>query len=172
MPRSIFATLLAIVLGLFFSGTAQAQVVAFGASNVSGYGVNAAEAFPAQLEGLLRQQGFNVSVRNAGVYGNTTTQMLNRLDQDVPPDTKIVILDMVGGYFNNAFQGLGRQQGDDDMRMIGAKLKARGIKIIPENSRDLPPSDRQADRVHLNPEGHRIVAARLLPLVMRALGRG
>jgi hypothetical protein len=56
------------------------------------------------------------------------------------------------------------------MAAIEARLTARGIRILPVTTVDLPASYRQNDGVHLTPEGHRFVASRLLPQVMEALG--
>lgn len=167
-PRNALINLLILILIPISS--AYAQIVAFGASNVSGWNVAASEAFPAQLESMLRDKGYKVSVLNTGVYGNTTTDMLNRLDSDIPPGTTIVILDTSGGFYNNSTQGISREQGDADMETIVTRLNARGIKIITESSADLPAEYRQLDGRHLTPEGHRFVASQLLPQVMEALG--
>ena len=59
---------------------AHAQVVALGASNTDGWGVGRAAAFPAQLERRLHDDGYNVTVTNAGVSGDGTGQMLARLE--------------------------------------------------------------------------------------------
>src|SRR5579872_1564643 len=91
---------LAIIL-LSLCGLAHAQIVAFGASNVSGWNVAASEAFSAQLQAMLREKGYTVKIINAGIYGNTTTQMLNRMDSDIPDGTTIVILDTRGGLYND-----------------------------------------------------------------------
>ena len=48
--------------------TAQAQIVAIGASNVAGRGVSSSDAWPAQLEGMLAAKGRHVHVTNAGIY--------------------------------------------------------------------------------------------------------
>jgi acyl-CoA thioesterase-1 len=95
------AAFLACVLVLAWSG-AHAQIVAFGTINVSGWNVAATAAFPAQLQDLLRAAGISVSVVNAGVGGNTTADLLKRVDTDIPQGTKIVILDTIGGIFNDA----------------------------------------------------------------------
>jgi lysophospholipase L1-like esterase len=52
-----------------------------------------------------------------------------------------------------------------------AKLRSRGIKIIPVTAAGVTRKHLQVDGVHLTAEGHAAVAARLLPSVMRALGR-
>ena len=71
--------LLAILVLCAFVGRSPAQIVAFGASNVAGAGVESGQAWPAQLEALLREKGYNVNVINAGITGDTTTHMLERV---------------------------------------------------------------------------------------------
>jgi acyl-CoA thioesterase I len=65
--------------------------VAIGASNTSGLGVGEQNAYPALLERLLRQKGIDAHVTNAGVWGDVTAGMRNRLDSAVPKGTDIVI---------------------------------------------------------------------------------
>src|SRR3974390_3901808 len=69
-----------------------AIIVALGASNTYGKGVSRAQAFPAQLEALLRASGHAARVVNAGINGDTTGGMLRRLDRAVPNGTTVVIL--------------------------------------------------------------------------------
>jgi lysophospholipase L1-like esterase len=98
MPR----LLIPIFLLFAFAAELTAQIVAFGASNVAGAGVQPQQAWPAQLEKLLKAQGYDVHIINAGISGDTTADMLNRLDNAIPNGTKIVILDTGGGFFNDA----------------------------------------------------------------------
>ena len=172
LTRGMLAIGAAAVFCLTAGGVARAQIVAFGASNVLGWGVPPADAYPAQLEAMLRAKGMNVSVRNAGIYGDTSQGMLARLDRDIPPGSKIVILDTSGELLNDYVQGISQAQGQADIAAMTARLTARHIVVIPESTQDLPPSDRQPDGKHLTPEGHRIVAARLLDSVIRALRGG
>ena len=62
-------------------------MVALGASNTYGKGVARNQAFPAQLEAILRAKGLNVRVINAGINGDTTEGMLQRMDGAVPNGT-------------------------------------------------------------------------------------
>ena len=64
-----------------------ATVVALGASNTYGKGVARNQAFPAQLEAILRAKGLNCHVVNAGISGDTTRGLRTRLQGDVldPP---------------------------------------------------------------------------------------
>ena len=112
-----------------------------------------------------------MNVINAGVSGDGTQQMLARIDYAIPAGTRVVILDVGGGLWNNARLGVDPAQGAADIAVMKAKLTARRIKVIDLHSNhDMPSQDIQPDHIHLTPEGHRILAARLLPLVMDALG--
>ena len=146
-----------------FANVAEAQIVAFGASNVSGHGVEPNDAFPAQLETMLRMKGYDVHVINAGVSGDTSADMLRRLDEAIPAETSIVLLDTSGPISNNPHRGIGKAQGAADMAAIAAKLEARRITIIRETANVVPRRYRQKDGRHLSTEGHRLLAARLLP---------
>ena len=79
-----------------------ATVVALGASNTYGKGVARNQAFPAQLEAILRAKGLNVNVVNAGINGDTTEGMLQRMDSVVSKGVSAVILQPGG---NDATQG-------------------------------------------------------------------
>jgi acyl-CoA thioesterase-1 len=140
---------------------AQAQVVALGASQTNGKDVSRDQAYPAQLEAMLRARGRSAQVVNAGVDGDTPRGMLSRLDSAVPPGTKVVILQPG----TNAVD-------PGAVSQIRARLAARGVRVIMfEGARRLVPAgDVQADGQHLTPEGYRVVASQLLPQVLRALG--
>ena len=160
--------LFAAVLGV--ADVANAQVVALGASNVAGRGVSSSEAFPAQLEQMLATKGLSVHVTNAGISGDTNEGMLGRLDSSVPDGTKVVILDMSGGTFNARRKNLGDQSAQ--LAAISARLRARGIKVIPsQTGRELGRGSeyRQVDGLHLTAAGHARVAAGLVPAVVQAL---
>jgi acyl-CoA thioesterase-1 len=172
--RRRIRSILCLVAGLFYAagaglaGPAHAQIVALGASNVAGRGVSSSEAFPAQLERMLAAKGYNAHITNAGINGNTNADMLGRLDQAVPAGTKIVLLGTLGGRYNARRLGQGDQNAE--FAAIMAKLRSRGIKIIQVNGAGVTRKDLQVDGVHLTAEGHALVAARLLPSVIRALG--
>ena len=80
---SNLSSLIAVALFTIAAGPASAataQIVAFGASNTAGYGVGSDQAWPARLEAMLRAKGYQVTVANAGISGDTTMGMLRRLD--------------------------------------------------------------------------------------------
>src|SRR5262245_13961926 len=93
MPLRLCVFVLAGLLALVSPLQARPlYIVAIGASNTSGLGVGEQNAYPAALERLLRQKGIDAHVTNAGVWGDVTAGMRNRLDSAVPKGTDIVIL--------------------------------------------------------------------------------
>lgn len=54
-------------------------ILAFGDSLYAGYGLNRGESMPARVEALLRRQGIDAKVVNAGVSGETTSAGRKRL---------------------------------------------------------------------------------------------
>ena len=147
---------------------AEAQVVALGASNTEGWPAGSSLAYPAQLEAMLRASGRNVRVYNAGIYGDTTTGMLSRVDSAVPPGTKVVILQ---AGTNDYRRGVSPAQRAANIAAIQNRLRARGIKTVMAQP-TVSAAVRQyphPDRIHMTPAGHRLVAQRLLPQVLAGL---
>ena len=146
------------------AGAAQAAtVVALGASNTFGKGVARNQAYPAQLEALLRARGLNVHVVNAGINGDTTGGMLARLDHVVPKGTSVVILQPGG----NDRRKLAPDQTSD----IQSRLSAMGVKVVMLPNGLLHGLPHQPDGQHLTPEGYHLLAEQLVGQVAAALGR-
>jgi len=157
---------LALILVPAAASAAPLRIVAIGASNTSGLGVGADKAYPAVLQALLRKQGLDVTVVNAGVPGDVTSGMLARLDSAVPPGTDIVIL----------------QPGANDLRFFGTKarraaniaamtqrLRGRGIRVIVYDPETIPASYYQWDGIHFNVAAHAAIAATLAAEVLAAV---
>ena len=142
------------------------NIVAIGASNTSGLGVGAQNAYPALLEALLRKKGIAAHVVNAGQSGDVTAGMRNRLDAAVPKGTDIVIL----------------QPGANDLRFFGSKeartanieamrqrLRARGIRVIVYDPDPVPRDFYQWDGIHFNAAAHAKIAATLAAQIVAAV---
>ena len=147
------------------ANSASAQIVALGASNTAGRGVSTSEAFPAQLESMLRARGSSTHVTNAGVSGDTAGGMLSRLSSSVPDGTKIVVVQYGGNDNRKAISPAVRQA---NIASIEQQLRARGIKVVRADG--LVKSARssglvQSDGVHLNAAGHQRVASELSRMV-------
>ncbi len=140
-----------------------ATVVALGASNTYGKGVARNQAFPAQLEAILRAKGLNVRVVNAGINGDTTEGMLRRMDGVISKGVSAVILQPGGND---------RRKGSPDRSAeIQSRLSARGIAVIMVPNSALHGLPHQPDGQHLTPEGYHMLAESLASQVAGAIGR-
>lgn len=168
--KALVAVFISIVT-LAAAMPASAQVVALGASNTRGKGVSLSQAYPAQLEGMLRAKGVNVRVRNAGINGDTTGGMLARLGSAVPAGTRVVILQPGG---NDRRRGVSPGAQQANIQAIKQNLQKRGIRVVMlPNSLigSVAKTHPRPDGQHFLPPGYRALAARLVPQVRAALGR-
>ncbi len=183
---------------LFLVGStvhAQTRIVALGDSNIRGKGLLEPDAYPARLERALKAKGHNVTVKNAGINGNTTKDVLGRMDSDVPQGTQIVLLS-VG--VNDTFEGVSQAKITENINSIVKRLRARKIAVLyfgaytgagnPARRAELEAmgvvvtpamqdgiqddpnlhveaSKRAQNLYHLNSAGYDIVVARTMPLV-------
>ena len=161
-----FLGCLAILAGishLAITSVDAATVVALGASNTYGKGVARSQAFPAQLEAILRAKGLAIRVVNAGINGDTTEGMLRRLDRVAPNGTSVVILQPGGND---------RRKGSPDRTAeIQSRLSARGIPVIMLPNTVFKGLPQQPDGQHLTPEGYHMIAELLASQVTGAIGR-
>ncbi len=102
-------------------------VAALGDSLTAGYGLRAADAFPARLEAALREAGRRVRVIDAGVSGDTTAGGRARLDWVLAdgPDAAIVALGA-----NDALRGIDPAETSRNLAAILRVLKARGVRVL------------------------------------------
>ena len=128
--------LLTLLLPLTFVSPASAQgsgdaatrqIVAFGDSLSAGYGLGPGESFPEQLQAALRDDGYEVTVTNAGVSGDTTSGGLARLDWSVPDSADLVIVELGA---NDALRGVDPQITRQNLDQILTRLGERGQRII------------------------------------------
>ena len=158
------ASAILMAISSFASAPAHAAtIVALGASNTYGKGVARNQAYPAQLEAILRAKGANVRVVNAGINGDTTAGMLQRLDRTVPNETSAVILQPGGND---------RRKGSPDQTSeIQSRLRARGIPVIMIANGTFRGLPHQPDGQHLTPEGYHMLAEHVASQVAGVIGR-
>ena len=178
-------------LGVLLSGAAAAEpirIVAFGGSNTFGTNLSRSDAYPAQLEALLKAAGHDVVVKNEGTNGQTTAEELQKMDSAVPPGTDIVIFQPGG---NDKGPRAAKSGGVIDtmgnietiiQRFLDRKvlvlfsgvgprrdaLQRFDIAMINEINR-LAPEHLQHDGEHLTPQGYAIVAQKMMPRVVQLI---
>jgi acyl-CoA thioesterase I len=143
------------------------RIVAIGASNTQGFYAGREAAYPAQLQKLLKQNGIDAEMINAGVPFDTTAAMLRRIENHVPKGTDIVILQPGANdrrFFVSAMQRAA------NIAEMERRLRARGIEVVVYDE-EIPWRYYSFDFIHLTPEGHAMIAAALLPRIMAVAGR-
>jgi acyl-CoA thioesterase I len=148
---------LALIAGCCPAQAAPLKIVAVGASNTTGFGVGAQNAYPTVLQALLRKKGIDATVINAGVNGDVTSGMLSRLDSAVPAGTNIVILQPGGNDLR--FFGT-RERRAANIAAMTQKLRARGMRVIVYDP-EIPADFYQWDHIHFNAAAHAKIAATL-----------
>ncbi len=132
--------LLVLVLAVTFASALPAaaktvRLVAFGDSLTAGLGLPRPDAFPAKLEAALKARGYDVSIGNAGVSGDTTSAGLARLDWSVPAGTDGVIVELGA---NDMLRGQDPALTRKNLTEIIARLKARNLPILLAGMRAAP----------------------------------
>jgi acyl-CoA thioesterase-1 len=163
MKSGLLVSPAALALMLQLGAAHAATIVALGASQTAGKGVSTGEAYPAQLEAMLRARGLDVTVVNAGVSGDTTGGMMARLDSAVPKGTRVVILQPGG---NDLRKGAPNYTAE-----LRSRLSAMGARVVMLPNEMFRGKPRQPDGQHLTPEGYRMLAQQLVGPVASALRR-
>ncbi|WP_052121396.1 arylesterase [Inquilinus limosus] len=96
--RRLFnAALLALCAVAALPALAQAgtiRILALGDSLTAGFGLDPADGFVPQLQAALRAQGFDVTVLNGGVSGDTSAGGLDRLDWALADKPDLVLVEL------------------------------------------------------------------------------
>lgn len=103
------------------------SILMLGDSLTAGYGVDAEDTLPAQLEAELRGRGHDVKVVNGGVSGDTSAGGRARLAWALGdrPDAVIVALGS-----NDALRGLPPRATRENLDAILARLSSEGIPAL------------------------------------------
>ena len=121
---------LALMMTFALSWTARAETISligFGDSLMAGYQLPPEDAFPARLEKALKEKGFEVTIANAGVSGDTSSGGLARIDWSVQDGTKGVILELGA---NDALRGIAPEETRKNIEAMITRLKDRGIAVL------------------------------------------
>ena len=103
------------------------RILAFGDSITAGYGLPSAASLPVQLQAELKRLGQDVTVRNAGVSGDTTAGGLRRVDFSVRGDTAVCVVALGG---NDLLTGQEPRLVRANLRKIIARLQAGGMTVV------------------------------------------
>ncbi|QXE92018.1 arylesterase [Geomonas subterranea] len=131
---TIFTLALCTVTGAgpaLAAGTARpashGTIVAFGDSLTAGYGVPESEAYPARLQRKLQQAGYQWTVVNAGISGETSSGALARVDWIMKLNPDIVILETGA---NDGLRGQDPELLHKNIDKIVSTLQSRGVVVV------------------------------------------
>jgi acyl-CoA thioesterase-1 len=128
--KNLFGILLVVIVAALPAMPAAADpvgIVGVGDSLMAGYRLGPGESFADKLQAALRKDGYDVTVANAGVSGDTTSDGLARLDWSVPDGTDMVILELGA---NDMLRGVDPALTRENLETMIKRLKARDIKVL------------------------------------------
>ena len=102
-------------------------VVCFGDSITAGYGLDAAQSYPAALETLLAKRGYSYRVVNQGVSGDTTKDAVARLNSVIALHPEVVLVEFGG---NDGLRGLPLNGTRRNLDAVLTALQAAKIRIL------------------------------------------
>ncbi len=185
--QSAFVTLAVLIAATVAASARTVHIVAFGDSATAGWLVARKEAYPAQLQAVLRKKGRDVFVDNAGINGGTFLDALLHFDEAIAPGTDIAIVEF---GTNDLRSGASMKTVRSRLAEVIRALRDRKIEVLvvgfgglklddvarAENAAyaqwDLPPGKYRAhDNAHYNAQGYAIMVARMLPQVETLIAR-
>jgi acyl-CoA thioesterase-1 len=111
------------------SSTDLKTIVVVGDSIAAGYGVEPSEAYPALLQDKIRAAGWNFTVVNAGVSGDTSADGLNRINWLLKRKIDVLILELGG---NDGLRGVPAATTETNLQTIIDRVKQKypSAKIV------------------------------------------
>ena len=97
-------------------------IVIFGDSLSAGYGVDPSEAYPALLQEKIDAAGWNFTVVNAGVSGNTSADGLNRINWLLQRPVDVFVLELGG---NDGLRGFPLTNTAKNLQAIIDRVKGK-----------------------------------------------
>lgn len=105
------------------------RVVVLGNSLAAGFGLDPSQAFPALLQQKIDSMGWNASVMNAGVSGETTAGGLRRIDWLLRDRIDVLILELGG---NDGLRGVQTEVTKNNLQAIIDQTRGKypGARVI------------------------------------------
>lgn len=102
-------------------------ILAFGNSLTEGLGVERNMAYPAQLERKLQAEGYNYTVINGGISGETSSSALSRVEWMLNTQPTIVIVETGG---NDALRGVDLTLTEQNIDQIVSQFEDSGVIVV------------------------------------------
>jgi acyl-CoA thioesterase-1 len=176
-------------------GSKGTNIICFGDSITFGYGVSSGEDYPSMLAKIVP-----LTVINAGIDGDTTTEALKRLDSDVISRKPRLVIIEFGG--NDFLRGIHNEVTIGNITEMAEKIqesgamvaivdisagfllnqystplynfcKAKGVVFIPKVLKGIITNPSlKSDFIHPNAKGYKIIAERVCRVILPYLNQG
>jgi acyl-CoA thioesterase-1 len=124
--RAALAALITVLLAAS-PVAAATRILAFGDSLTAGFGVAPDQSFPVQLAARLKADGYDVTIDNGGVSGDTTADGLARFDWTMGDHPDVVLLELGA---NDMLRGLAPKRAETNLDTMLGKLEAAKVKVL------------------------------------------
>lgn len=104
------------------------RIIVLGDSLTAGLGLEIADSFPAVIQRRLKEKGFDYTVVNAGVSGDTAAGGMRRLEWAVDEGDPRILIVALGG--NDGLRGLPPSQLEQNLASIIEAGQKRGLTVI------------------------------------------
>ena len=127
--RAVWAYgLLAAIVNMTPASAAPVRILAFGDSLTAGYELPAGQSFADQLEAALKAKGYDVTVIQGGVSGDTSSGGKARLDWVMGGAKADHVIVELGA--NDALRGVDPAQTEANLDAILTNLQAKQAKVL------------------------------------------
>ncbi len=109
------------------ANAAPKSLMLYGDSLMAGLGLPSDDAFAAQLRNALQKDGYEVTIVNASVSGDTSGAALARLDWTLAETPDAVLLGLGG---NDMLRGLSPQSMQENLRSILTRLENQDVPVL------------------------------------------
>lgn len=103
------------------------KIIVLGDSLSAGYKLPREAAFTSQLEKALKEKGYDVTVPNTGVSGETTSGGLSRLDWVLGDKPGLMIVELGA---NDGLRGIDPARTRENLDKIISKLREKNVPIL------------------------------------------
>jgi acyl-CoA thioesterase I len=120
-----------LMIGLLAFAPLHAQsrkvLVVFGDSLSAGYGLQAGQSFPDDMQRTLDKEGYAWQVKNLGISGDTTEGGVSRIESAVRLKPSVVILELGG---NDGLRGLPLKVTRQNLETMIVAFQQAGAKVV------------------------------------------
>ena len=125
------ATLQCVLIAFLALAPAPAQtkkvLVVFGDSLSAGYGLEAGQSFPDDMQRTLDKEGYRWHVANLGISGDTTEGGVSRIESAVRLKPAVVLLELGG---NDGLRGLPLKVTRQNLETMIVAFQQAGAKVV------------------------------------------